>query len=60
MPYEIIPVTEGKTKGFKVCKKDEPKKCFSNHPLPKERAQKQKTAIILSELGKSKKKQNKK
>lgn len=54
MPYVIVPATENKTKGYKVCKRDEPSKCFSNHPLPKERAVKQRTAIILSELGKSK------
>jgi hypothetical protein len=51
MPYIIKPVTENHEKGFKVCKKTNPDKCFSNHPLPKERALKQRTAIILSELG---------
>lgn len=49
-PYIIKPVTEGKTKGFKVCKGTKPEKCFSKHPLPKERAQKQRVAITLSEL----------
>jgi len=53
MPYIIKPVTENHEKGFKVCKKTNPDKCFSNHPLPKERALKQRTAIILSELGRS-------
>lgn len=38
--------------GFKVCKKDNPKECFSKEPMPLENAKKQKTAIILSELRK--------
>lgn len=46
MPYIIKPVNNG----YKVCKKDEPDKCFSNKPLPKETAIKQEKAIILSEL----------
>lgn len=54
MPYIIKEVTEEKdkkkTKGYKVCKKDNPEKCFSKTPLPKERAEKQRTAIIISEL----------
>jgi hypothetical protein len=56
MPYVITPVKEKGKKGYKVCKRDEPKRCFSKDPLPKERAEKQRTAIILSELGRSKKK----
>ena len=62
MPYIIVEAKEKGTKGekekkgFKVCKRDHPEKCFSKHPLPKERAVKQRTAIILSELGKSKNK----
>ena len=50
MPYIIRESIEGDTKGYKVCKKDNTRKCFSKHPLPKERAEKQRTAIILSEL----------
>ena len=53
MPYIIKEVTgedKKKTKGYKVCKKDNPEKCFSKTPLPKERAEKQRTAIIISEL----------
>lgn len=46
MPYIIKPVNNG----YKVCKRDEPNKCFSNKPLTKERAIKQEKAIILSEL----------
>ena len=46
MPYIIKTVNNG----YKVCKKDEPNKCFSNKPLPKETAIKQEKAIILSEL----------
>jgi len=55
MPYEIVEASEKGKKGYKVCKKDNPSKCFSNHPLSKEVAQKQRTAIILSELGRSSK-----
>jgi hypothetical protein len=50
MPYIIKEAQKEGKKGFKVCKKDEPKKCFSKNPLPKETAQKQRTAIILSEM----------
>jgi hypothetical protein len=49
MPYVIVRAKEGKKKGYKVCKKDEPKKCFSKDPLPKERAMKQRVAIIISQ-----------
>jgi hypothetical protein len=45
MPYIIKKVKNG----FKVCKEDEPKKCFSKKPLTEETAKKQRTAIILSE-----------
>ena len=50
MPYIIKPVK----KGFKVCKADEPTKCFSNKPLTKKKAKKQEVAIILSERRKTK------
>lgn len=46
MPYFIKKVKDG----FKVCKTEEPKQCFSKKPLTKTKAKKQKTAIILSEL----------
>jgi len=46
MPYFIKKVKDG----YKVCKKDEPDKCFSNDGLPKERAEKQEKAIIMSGL----------
>lgn len=53
MPYILKEVRqEGKT-GYKVCKKQNPERCFSHDPLPKERAIKQRTAIILSEMGRS-------
>jgi hypothetical protein len=48
MPYDIIPYKYG----FRVCKEDNKKECFSNKPLTKKQAEKQKTAIILSELRK--------
>lgn len=47
MPYTLIKV---KNNRFKVCKKDEPKICFSKKGLPLKRAKAQRTAIILSEL----------
>lgn len=49
MPYEIKKVNGG----FKVCKKDEPEKCFSKKPLTKETATKQRIAIIISEHSRS-------
>lgn len=52
MPYSIV---KYKT-GFRVCKKDKKSECFSNKPLTKKTATAQRTAIILSELGLSKKK----
>lgn len=45
MPYKIKKVA----RGYKVCKARNPKKCFSNHPLPLARAKKQMTAINISE-----------
>ena len=51
MPYIIKKTTQG----FKVCKKNNPKICFSNKPLTKEKAVKQMKAIIISELKKIKK-----
>jgi len=47
MPYEIIPFETG----YRVCKSDEPTKCFSNKPLSKRQATKQMKAIIISEQG---------
>jgi hypothetical protein len=47
MPYQIRKFKSG----FKVCKQDEPKICFSKKGLPLKRAKKQKIAIILSEMG---------
>jgi hypothetical protein len=47
MPYII---KEFK-KGFKVCKKDDPSKCFSKKPIPKINAEKQLKAIGMSEGG---------
>ena len=55
MPYIIKKTKEKGTTGYKVCKLDNPKRCFSKHPLSEEQAQKQRTAIILSEMGRSKK-----
>jgi hypothetical protein len=50
MPY-VVKAVKG---GFKVCKKDEPSKCFSKKPLTKAKAIKQEKAIILSELRRKK------
>ncbi len=47
MPYTIIKVSSG----YKVCKRGT-NTCFSKKGLPKVRAEKQRTAIILSELKK--------
>lgn len=46
MPYTIKKVQDG----YKVCKKDEPNTCFSKKGLSEEKAEKQKKAIIISEL----------
>ena len=51
MPYEIKKVSDG----FKVCKKVEDKKCFSKRGLPYKNALGQMRAIIISEMGISKK-----
>lgn len=47
MPYTIKKVSGG----YKVCKRGT-RECFSKKGLPLERAKKQRTAIILSELKK--------
>ena len=52
MPYKITPFKSG----FRVCKADKSSECYSNKPLTKKNAKAQRTAIILSELGLSKKK----
>lgn len=49
MPYIIKKVHTKDSTGFKVCKKDEPKECFSKAPLPFETARKQRIAIVISE-----------
>ncbi len=51
MPYIIKEAKEKGKKGYKVCKRDEPARCFSKHPLTEEKATKQRTAIIMSEMG---------
>lgn len=51
MPYEIKKV-EG---GYYVVKTDNTRRRFSGKPLTKKQAEKQRIAIILSELGLSKK-----
>jgi hypothetical protein len=45
MPYIIKRVGNG----YKVCKEDDPQKCFSKKPLTKEVAKKQRIAIVISE-----------
>mgnify|MGYP003657185867 CR=1 FL=1 len=50
MPYQIKKYKSG----FRVCKTNPSSECFSNKPLTKKMAKKQRTAIILSELGLSK------
>ena len=56
MPYIIKKVKEDGKTGYKVCKKNEPSRCFSEHALTEEKAKKQRTAIILSEMGLSRRK----
>jgi len=46
MPYTIRKFKDG----YKVCKKDNPEKCFSKEPITEEMAKKQEKAIILSEM----------
>lgn len=53
MPYVIKKSTEKGETGYKVCKRDEPSRCFSKHPLSEEKAKRQRTAIIMSEMGMS-------
>lgn len=45
MPYTVKKVDDG----FKVCKKDDLKKCFSKRPMSKRKAEKQKLAIVINE-----------
>jgi hypothetical protein len=45
MPYII----KKQQSGFKVCKKSNPSKCFSNKPLTKKKAIKQLAAIKMNE-----------
>lgn len=47
MPYELV---KQRNNTFKVCKKSNLSECYSKKGLPLERAKKQRTAIILSEL----------
>lgn len=55
MPYIIKKVKEDGQTGYKVCKRDEPSRCFSKHTMTEEKAKKQRTAIIMSEMGISRK-----
>lgn len=45
MPYSIVPYQNG----YKVCLTAEPTRCFSNRPLSRRTAEKQRVAIQLSE-----------
>ena len=45
MPYELKKVTDG----YKVCKQDDMKTCFSKRGLPYDNALRQMRAIIISE-----------
>ena len=49
MPYILKDVDDG----VMVCKKQNPNKCFSKKPLPRETAKKQLIAIIISERSRS-------
>ncbi len=50
MPYEIKKVSDG----FKVCKKVGNKECYSKRGLPYKNALGQMRAIIISEMGQTK------
>ena len=52
MPFVILKQSDG---GYKVCKKIEDKECFSKRGLPYKNALGQMRAIILSEMGMSRK-----
>ena len=54
MPYVILAKTQEGKKGYKVCKADNHAKCFSKQPLTKEKAIKQRAAIAISEVQRSK------
>lgn len=54
MPYVILAKTQEGKKGYKVCKADNHEKCFSKQPLTKEKATKQRAAIVISEIQRSK------
>uniref|UniRef100_A0A6C0CSL3 Uncharacterized protein n=1 Tax=viral metagenome TaxID=1070528 RepID=A0A6C0CSL3_9ZZZZ len=54
MPYVILAKTQEGKKGYKVCKADNPSKCFSKQPLSKETAIKQRAAIAISETQRKK------
>ena len=56
MPYILKDVDDG----VMVCKKQNPNKCFSKKPLPRETAKKQLIAIIISERSRSAKAKPKK
>jgi hypothetical protein len=56
MPYKIKKVKDG----CKVCKKIGKKECYSKRGLPYDNALGQMRAIILSEMGLSRKKSSKK
>jgi hypothetical protein len=43
MPYKLIQIKQG----FKICKKDDEKKCFSKAPLTKSKAIKQMKALYI-------------
>ncbi len=50
MPYIIRKSKSKSKKGYKVCKKNNTRKCFSKSPLSLRRAKKQMKAIIISEV----------
>jgi hypothetical protein len=45
MPYILVKCKNG----YKLCKRDEPKKCFSKNPISLSQAKKQRQAIAISE-----------
>ena len=43
MPYKILAMRHG----YKVCKKDDDKKCFSKMPISRDKASKQMKALYI-------------
>ena len=45
MPYDLVRFT----RGWKLCKRDNHDRCYSNHPLPLDNAKRQRIALYIHE-----------